>query len=146
MSLTQMRGKKVDKKVSEAISAISTIIESQWLDAGSRRSLQSFLQSQEAAKASDDDDFALDQPQAKQVAYESSSGNIVQTVEDMQGKAEDTLSELRKKEMEESQAFQMLEAGLISEIEHSKEKPSTNTKAKAEAEQKLEEANGGLVE
>jgi cbb3-type cytochrome oxidase cytochrome c subunit len=64
----------------------------------------------------------------------------------MQGKAEDSLSEIRKKEMEDSQSFQMLEGGLMNEIENSKEKLSSASKNKADAEQSLQEANGELVE
>jgi len=146
MSLAQTRGAQfhVNKQSQEAISALETIVESQWVDAGSRRTLQSFLQSK--AQAEEDDDLSLDQPQAKQVAYESASGGIVQAVEDMQGKAEDTLSEIRKKEMEASQGFQMVEGGLMNEIGHSKEKLAAASKLKADSEQKLQEANGAMVE
>jgi len=148
MSFAQTRGGKfqVNKQSEEAINALKTIIESQWVGAGSRRTLQAFLQSKANSQESEDDDLSLDQPQAKSVAYESSSGNIVQAVEDMQGKAEDTLSETRKKEMEESQSFSMLEAGMVNEIENSKEKLSAASKLKADSEQKLQEANGELVE
>merc|ERR1719265_2340304 len=145
-AFAQMRGGHMDKKSFEAIQAMGTIIESQWVTAGSRKTLKSFLQSTAQAKEDADDDLGFDQPQAKQVAYESSSGNIIQTVEEMQGKAEDTLSELRKKEMQESQAFQMLEGGLNNEISHGKSKLSANTKLKAESEQAAEEAQGELSE
>merc|ERR1719326_1109870 len=94
----------------------------------------------------EDDDLSFTQPQAKQVAYESSSGGIVKTVEEMQGKAEDTLSDLRKKEMSDAQEFAMLEQGLQSEISHGEEKLSTATKGKAANEQAKEEASGKLVE
>merc|ERR1719171_942877 len=111
MSFAQTRGGnfQVNKQTQEAINALKTIVESQWIGAGSRRTLQAFLQAKASAQESEDDDLSLDQPQAKSVAYESSSGNIVQAVEDMQGKAEDSLSEVRKKETEEAQAFAMLE-------------------------------------
>merc|ERR1719265_2432300 len=99
-SFMQMKGGHMDKKSYQAIQAIGTIIESQWVGAGTRKTLSSFLQAAAQAKEAEDEDFSLDQPQAKQVAYESSSGGIIQTVEEMQGKAEDTLSELRKKEMQ----------------------------------------------
>jgi len=145
-SFLQTPAGHLDKKSFQAIQAIGTMIESQWVTAGSRKTLKSFLQSAAQAKDSEDDEFALDQPQAKQVAYESSSGNIIQTIEEMQGKAEDTLSELRKKEMSESQEFQMLEGGLKNEISHGKSKLSANTKLKAESEQASQEASGELAE
>jgi chromosome segregation ATPase len=145
-SFMQMRGGHMDKKSYQAIQAIGTIIESQWVGAGTRKTLSSFLQAAAQAKEAEDEDFSLDQPQAKQVAYESSSGGIIQTVEEMQGKAEDTLSELRKKEMTESQEFQLLEGGLKDEISHGKSKLSMNTKLKAESTQAAEEAQGELSE
>merc|ERR1719460_3633435 len=64
----------------------------------------------------------------------------------MQGKAEDTLSELRKKETEQSHEFQMLKAGLEDEIAHAKEKLSTATKLKASATEAMAEANAEVVE
>merc|ERR1719217_969731 len=145
-AFAQMRGGHMDQKSVQAIQAIGTIIESQWVGAGTRKTLKSFLQASAQAKEVADDDLSLDQPQAKQVAYESSSGGIIQTVEEMQGKAEDTLSELRKKEMTEAQEFQMLEGGLKNEISHAKEKLSSNTKLKASATQAAEEASGELTE
>merc|ERR1719428_1000526 len=145
-AFAQMRGGRMDQKSMQAIQAIGTIIESQWVGAGTRKTLKSFLQASAQAKEAEEDDLSLDQPQAKQVAYESSSGGIIQTVEEMQGKAEDTLSELRKKEMTESQEFQMLEGGLKNEISHGKSKLSANTKLKAESEQAAEEAQGELTE
>merc|ERR1719310_2039149 len=145
-AFAQMRGGHMDQKSMQAIQAIGTIIESQWVGAGTRKTLKSFLQASAQAKEAADDDLSFDQPQAKQVAYESSSGGIIQTVEEMQGKAEDTLSELRKKEMTENQEFQMLEGGLKNEISHGKSKLSSNTKLKASATQAAEEAQGELTE
>merc|ERR1719214_100890 len=142
MSLAQTRGGHfhVNKKTQSAINALKVIVESQWVDAGSRRTLQSFLQAKAASESEEDDDLSTEQP-----AEETSTGGIIQTVEDMQGKAEDTLSELRKKEMEASHAFQMVEAGLMDEIENNKAKLAATTKAKTESEQKLQEAKGEMV-
>jgi len=142
MSFAQMRGGKfqVNKESQEAINALKTIVESQWVGAGSRRTLQSFIQSKAASDESEDDDLALVQ------APESASGSIVQAVEDMQGKAEDTLSEIRKKEMEQSNSFSMLEAGMVNEANNMKEKLSSASKLKADSEQKLSGASGEMVE
>merc|ERR1719197_511735 len=134
------------KKISAVVDALKNIIEAEWVSMRSRRSLKSFLQAAAQAKDQADDDLSLDQPQAKQVAYESSSGSIVKTVEEMQGKAEDTLSDLRKKEMGDAQTFAMLEQGLKDEISHGEEKLSTATKGKAANEQAKEDASGKLVE
>merc|ERR1719331_3318272 len=134
------------KRIGAAVAALKNIIDAEWVDVGSKRKLKSFLQASAQAKEDEDDDLSLTQPQAKQVAYESSSGGIVKTVEEMQGKAEDTLSDLRKKEMSDAQEFAMLEQGLKDEISHGEEKLSTATKSKAANEQAKEDASGKLVE
>jgi len=134
------------KKIAAVVAGLKNIIEAEWVDVGSKRKLKSFLQAAAQAKEDEDDDLSLTQPQAKQVAYESSSGGIVKTVEEMQGKAEDTLSDLRKKEMGDAQTFAMLEQGLKDEISHGEEKLSTATKSKAANEQAKEDASGKLVE
>merc|ERR1719399_2103804 len=134
------------KKIGAAVAALKQIIDAEWVDVGSRRKLKSFLQAAAQAKEDEDDDLSLSQPQAKQVAYESSSGGIVKTVEEMQGKAEDTLSGLRKKEMGDAQNFAMLESGLKDEISHGEEKLSTATKGKAANEEAKASASASLVE
>merc|ERR1719155_412867 len=120
------------------VAGLKNIVEAEWLDVSGRRKLRSFLQASTQAKEDEDDDLTFTQPQAKQVAYESQSGGIVKTVEEMQGKAEDTLSDLRKKEMSDAQDFAMLEQGLKDEIAHGGEKLSTATKSKGMNEQAKE--------
>merc|ERR1719313_3252338 len=134
------------KKIEQVVSALKNIIDAEWVDVSSKRKLKSFLQASAQAKEDEDDDLSLSQPQAKMVAYESSSGGIVKTIEEMQGKAEDTLSDPRNKEMGDAQNFAMLEQGLKDEISHGEDKLSTATKSKAANEQAKEEASGKLVE
>jgi len=134
------------KKMAAIVDALKNMIDAQWVDVSSRRKLKSFLQAATAAKEDADDDLSFDQPQAKMVAYESSSGGIVKTIEEMQGKAEDTLSDLRKKEMSDAQAFAMLESGLKDEIAHGGDKLSTAKSGKAMNEESKATASGKLVE
>merc|ERR1719149_160402 len=134
------------KKIGAVVAALKNIIQAEWVDVGSRRKLKAFLQAAAQAKEDEEDDLSISQPQAKQVAYESSSGGIVKAVEEMQGKAEDTLSDLRKKEMNDAQDFAMLESGLKSEIKHGEEKLSTATSGKASNEEAKQDASGKLVE
>merc|ERR1719262_1459056 len=147
MSFAQIRGGK--KKLIEAVNALSTIVQAQWLDISSKRRLQSFIQ----AHSSEDDDDSFggrfenrhQQPQAKMVAYESSSGGILKTIEEMQGKAEDTLSELRKKEMSDQHAFENVANTLNNEITHSQEKLATAKASKEANTEMLANAKGELV-
>merc|ERR1740127_309268 len=134
------------KKIGAVVAGLKNIIEAEWVDVGSKRKLKSFLQAAAQAKEDEDDDLSLTQPQAKMVAYESSSGGIVKTIEEMQGKAEDTLSDLRKKEMSDAQSFAMLESGLNDEISHGGDKLSTAKKSKAMNEEAKASASGKLVE
>merc|ERR1719502_2161929 len=113
--------------------ALSSIIGAIGIDTESHRKLKSFLQ--QGSEDTDDLSLHLAQPQAKQVAYESKSGGIIQTVKDMQAKAESELSDLRKKEMADAHEFKMLEQSLSGEISHNSEKTATATKAKASAEE-----------
>merc|ERR1719235_761405 len=146
MSFAQGSRGANNKGMKQAVDALKTIVEAAWLEEGSKRKLMSFLQAAAQAKDAEDDDLSLDQPQAKQVAYESSSGSIVKTVEEMQGKAEDQLSDLRKKEMSDSQDFEMLSQSLNDEITHGKEKLSTAAKGKAANEQMESDSSEKLVE
>jgi hypothetical protein len=141
-----MQTPKGQKKMNAVVAGLKNIIDAEWVDVGSRRKLKSFLQASAQAKEDEDDDLTFTQPQAKMVAYESSSGSIVKTIEEMQGKAEDTLSDLRKKEMGDAQSFAMLEQGLKDEISHGEEKLSTATKSKAANEEAKADASGKLVE
>merc|ERR1719247_3835974 len=134
------------KKIKAVVDGLKNIIDAEWVDVGSRRKLKSFLQASAQAKEDEDDDLSFDQPQAKQVAYESSSGGIVKTIEEMQGKAEDTLSDLRKKEMGDAQTFAMLESGLNDEITHGGDKLSTAKKSKGMNEEMKATASEKLVE
>merc|ERR1719217_589210 len=134
------------KKMAAIVDALKNMIDAQWVTVGSRRKLKSFLQAASAAKEDADDDLSFDQPQAKMVAYESSSGGIVKTIEEMQGKAEDTLSDLRKKEMSDAQTFAMLEQGLKDEIAHGGDKLSTAKSSKGMNEEAKATASGKLVE
>merc|ERR1719375_1142782 len=137
---------KLAKMLSPMMSALSTIVEAQWVTSGSRRTLKSFLQSAAAAKDAEDDDLSLTQPQAKMVAYESSSGGIVSTLEEMQGKAEDTLSDLRKKEMSAQHSYEMVKSGLEQELKHTQEKLGTANSGKAAATEAQSSAEGELAE
>merc|ERR1719409_2163314 len=126
-------------------SALSAIIEAAWVSSGSRKTMKSFLQAADAAKENEDDDLSFDQPQAKQVAYESSSGGIVSAIEEMQGKAEDTLSDLRKKEMQAQHSYQMVKSALEGEIKNSEDKLSTAKSSNAGATEAEGKATGEMT-
>merc|ERR1719390_621073 len=145
MALLQGGKRKEAKKELKAVTmALTSIVGAVSIETESSRKLKSFLQQTNAD--ADSDDLSLKQPQAKMVAYESKSGGIIQTVKDMQAKAEGELSDLRKKEMADAHESKMLESNLQAEISHNQEKTSSATKAKAGAEESQATAEGDLAE
>merc|ERR1719236_233653 len=144
MALLQGGQRKEAKKQLKAVTmALTSIVGAISIETESSRKLKSFLQQTNADTT--DDDLTLKQPQAKAVAYESKTGGIIQTVKDMQAKAEGELSDLRKKEMADAHEFKMLEQSLTGEITHTGNKLSEATKAKAAAEETLSTSEGDLV-
>jgi len=132
MALMQGGRKREAKQQLKAVkAAMSSVLAAIAIDTDSSRKLKSFIQS--STSDSSDDELTLKQPQAKQVAYESKSGGIIETVKEMQAKAEAELSDLRKKEMADAHEFKMLEQGLTGEIKHNSNKLDESTKAKAAA-------------
>merc|ERR1719453_401486 len=125
------------------MSAMKNVLAAIAIDTESSRKLKSFIQ--QSTSDSEDNELSLHQPQAKQVAYESKSGGIIQAVKEMQAKAEAELSDLRKKEMADAHEFKMLEQSLSGEISHSEEKLSSAKKAKAGAEETLASSEEELV-
>jgi len=152
LSLMQMRGgnkaarKQMKRQLLAVKNAMSVILSASWVEVSSAKKLKSLLQQSTGSESNDDLTLSLHQPQAKQVAYESKSGVIVDMIKDMQKKAETELSELRKKEMTAAHEFKMLEQGLTNEITHSKEALSAATSAKAQAGEDQAKAEGDLVE
>jgi len=137
------RKREAKEQLKAVKSAMSTILAAIAIDTDSTRKLKSFIQ--QSTADSEDNELSLHQPQAKQVAYESKSGGIIQAVKDMQAKAEAELSDLRKKEMADAHEFKMLESSLTGEIKHNTEKAGAATKAKAGAEETLATSEEDLV-
>ena len=93
-------------------SGLKKVVEATWVNAHQKAVLQSLLQT----KSEDSDEDLEFQPQGKTVAYESSSGGILDTIADMQSKAEESLSSTRKDEMEAAHAYAMVKQSLEDEI------------------------------
>merc|ERR1719281_1973981 len=102
------RKREAKKELKAVHMALTAVVGAISIDTESSRKLKSFIQ--QSSADTENDDLTLKQPQAKQVAYESKSGGIIQTVKDMQAKAEGELSDLRKKEMADAHEFKMLES------------------------------------
>merc|ERR1719301_55514 len=111
MSFAQLpAGTRSKKSVEVATKVLGKIIDSGRISTGTRRQIEGLLQT--GNMESDNFSFRAGQPQAKQVAYESKSGGIVEKIEEMKEKAEETLTEARSTEMKAVQDFDMLEQSL----------------------------------
>merc|ERR1719181_2021412 len=127
----------------EAMAAgLKTVVEASWVNAHQKAVLQSLLQTN--AEESDQDlEF---QPQGKVVAFESSSGGILDTIADMQGKAEESLSSTRKDEMEAAHAYAMIKQSLEDEIAVAKKQLSEATLTRSTTTEELHSAEASLSE
>jgi hypothetical protein len=155
MSFAQTHGGLRMKKALEAQAvkiqnAIQAIASAARIDTESRKKLQKYLQTSQKAEDADDDDLSIKQQsfvqQPEAAAYESKSGGIVELIKQTGDKVKEELSAVRKKEMENVHTFKMLEQGIMSEIDESKEKLSAATAAKNGATEAANKAEGDLVE
>merc|ERR1719265_745266 len=103
--------------------------------------IEQFLQKDEDQAAGDDDLVLTQQPQASVSAYESHSGGILDTLGDLQGKAEQAQDVARKEEMSKQHAYDMLAQSLEGELkaqqkqlEDAKKNIAFNSEAQSEAE------------
>merc|ERR1719422_1735697 len=98
---------------------------------------------QDAQRAKDsDDDQAPGAPAA--AVYESQSGNIVETLQDLSEKAESQLADTRKKETAARHNFEMLKQSLESEGNNAAEDMEGAKKAIAESSEKKATLGGEL--
>jgi len=127
------------KELSMLSTSLSKIIEASWVNEHDRKLVQSLLQT------SDSDEDLADQPQAKTESYTSQSGGIVDTLVDMQEKAEESLSSTRKDEMEAAHSFALVKQSLEDEISVSKKQLSQATLEKSTTEEELHTAEEDLT-
>merc|ERR1719316_349313 len=144
MSFVQQGQKAPRKDMKAALAALSSIIDASWVNSGSKKALKGFMQTQ--TEAGDSDDLKLDQPQAKVSAYESHSGGIVEQIEDMKEKAEETLSGARSEEMKKQHNFDMMAQSLNDALSNCKEKLSNAKSSIAAMTEENGKARGELEE
>merc|ERR1719287_167325 len=125
-------------------SGLQKVVEASWVSSHQKQVLQSLLQANAAASDGDEDLEA--QPQGSTVSYESASGGILDTLADMQGKAEESLSSTRKDEMEAAHAFALLKQGLEDEIKVAKKQLSEATQTRSTTEEEQYAAETALTE
>merc|ERR1719316_1413159 len=121
---------------------LKKVVEASWINSHQKQVLQSLLQTN---TEEGDEDLAF-QPQGKVVAYESSSGGILDTIADMQSKAEESLSSTRKDEMEAAHAYALVKQGREDEIAVAKKMLSEATLTRSTTTEELNTAQTSLSE
>merc|ERR1719486_1050939 len=92
-NLGLLQSGKASKDLSAAAAALSKVVEASWVTSHQKSVLQSLIQSQSQAEDTDEDlSFA---PQATAASYSGHSDGIVDTLSDMEEKAESSLSSTR---------------------------------------------------
>merc|ERR1719502_2404024 len=118
--------------------SLGKIVEANWVNSKDKAAVQALLQ----AKSSEaDEDLSL-QPQATVSGYQSQGSGILDTISDMKEKAESTLSDARKAEMEASHEYEMLKQSLEMQMSTMKKRMSEATTEKSG----LEEAKSSAEE
>merc|ERR1719182_915420 len=145
-SFLQARDQDVMKKMTMSL---SKIIEANWVNKKDKAAVQSLLQS---TSEEGDEDLSL-QPQAKTSGYQSQGSGILDTISDMKEKAEATLSDARKAEMQANHEYEMMKQNLEMQISTMKKRMSEATteksgleEAKAAAEEELSSTKKTLAD
>lgn len=130
------------KKLAEAL---RPLVNAAWVDKGSLQVLKGFIQDKDQdgsnADSSDDLQLHMKAPEAAEA-----SGGIMQVLEDMKEKAQETLSNARMEEMKANHNYQMMTASLKSALDLAKKKTSDCQATKASLTESSGKATGELAE
>jgi len=124
----------------EVVNALTALVQASSISADDRSTLTALVQQ---AQGADDEDFlAAAAPAPK--AYESQSGGILDTLEDMKEKAVAMRNDGQKEEMNAKHAFEMLAQSLENSIAQDKKEMGEAKATKAGAEEAKATAEGDL--
>lgn len=140
---------EVKANLEKVTASLTQIVEASWVNTDQKAEIQAFLQKDDNA-----DEFSLDQqPQASTSAYDSHSNGILDTLSDLQGKAEQAQTVARKEEMQKQHAYKMLAQSIEGELkaqntqlEDAKKNIAVNTEAQSEAEGDLQATQRTLAQ
>jgi len=127
------------KKANSVVDALKVLVQASSISSSDGSRLTAFLQNQQE---NEDDDAELGAPAAK--TYESKSGGIVEVLNDLLADAEGQLSDLRKKESNLQNNYEMLKQELTDAIKFGNAEMDKTNKANAACEETKAEAEGEL--
>jgi hypothetical protein len=123
------------------VEALETLVQASTLNTADVNKLTALLQSGSSSSTTDElDDFGA--PAA--AAYGSHSGGIIDTLEDLLGKAQEQLSDARKKETTSTHNFQLLKQSLEDKIKVSTKEAAASKANLAESSEKKAVVTGDL--
>jgi len=121
--------------------ALSVLVDAAMLRSSDAAKLAALVQTEQKQEDADGDE-ALGAPAAD--VYNSHSGSILDTLEDLQGKAETQLADLRNKEVSSKQNFEMLKQSLEDEIAEATKDMNAAKKNSAGSSERKATAGGDL--
>merc|ERR1719420_1127100 len=127
------------KKANSVVDALKVLVQASSISSSDGSRLTAFLQNQQE---DGDDDAELGAPAAK--SYESKSGGIVEVLNDLLADAEGQLEDLRKKESNLQNNYEMLKMELTDAIKFGNQEMDKTNKANAATEETKAEAQGEL--
>ncbi|CAD7922787.1 unnamed protein product [Amoebophrya sp. A120] len=140
LSFTQTDGIASSKAVREAqnaVTALSTIIESVAMDAESQQKIKAFLE--------ESNELRLGQPQAVSSSYQSKSGGILDAIQGMQEKNAEVLAGIREKDLKARHEFELLMQDLKNQETSKTEQMEAAKENAAKAEAAGKTAGGDLA-
>jgi len=133
LSLAQMNPSQ-KAALNKIVAGFSQIVEASFVTHAQKEKVQAFLQAREDSQ----DEISLSSKTA------GGGDTIIETLEQMTGKAEGTLADTRKSEMQGSHAFSMLKQGMENSIKSFNEELQANTHGKAVCAETLAQADRSL--
>eukprot|EP00428_Durinskia_dybowskii_P041058 CAMPEP_0170260320 /NCGR_PEP_ID=MMETSP0116_2-20130129/30034_1 /TAXON_ID=400756 /ORGANISM="Durinskia baltica, Strain CSIRO CS-38" /LENGTH=677 /DNA_ID=CAMNT_0010511371 /DNA_START=121 /DNA_END=2154 /DNA_ORIENTATION=- len=127
------------KNAGNLAQALSAMVDAAMLSTADAGRLTALVQS-----SSEDSDDAEDVDAPAAAVYETHSGDIVQTLSDLLDKAEDQLDAARKKEVQDTHAFEMMQQSLKDEIKYGQKELAEAKAGIAAAGEKKASAQGDL--
>jgi len=129
---------------SNLVQSLRVLVEATGISSQDKSTLTALIQSQQAARQDSEDDMG-DAGAPDPAAYESKSGGIVDTLNDLLDKAESELAEARKKEKKLQFNYDMLKQQLTDSANFATKEMDKSKKRKAEAEEVKATAEGDLA-
>jgi len=138
-SLAQMDQSDMPK----VLKTLGTVIEAAGFSGGDSSKLLAMVQEQQEGTEDDEDEDASFGAPAP-AAYENKGGGIVEVMQDMQDKAEESLASARKEESNSKHNFEMLNQGLLDEIAQCKKDMEVQKQRLAGGQESKGTAEGDL--